>query len=103
MTDRDPLGRRHRFAAEIIALAMRFHFRFPLSLRMVEDMPAARGIFVSHQNVRSWAEKISKGSAPILGLTFPQVLSSFAFALAVLGFCIGGGSGVLRCGAIPAA
>ncbi|WP_037071065.1 IS6 family transposase [Rhizobium favelukesii] len=35
-------------------------FRFPLSLRMVEDMLAARGIMVSHQTVRLWAEKFGR-------------------------------------------
>ena len=57
MTDRDPLYRRHRFPAEIIAHAVWLYFRFPLSLRMVEDMLAARGIIVSHQTIRLWAEK----------------------------------------------
>lgn len=42
MSDRDPLYRRHRFPAEIIAHAVWLYFRFPLSLRMVEDMLAAR-------------------------------------------------------------
>jgi hypothetical protein len=31
MTDRNPLYRRHRFPAEIIANAVWLHFRFPLS------------------------------------------------------------------------
>ena len=57
MTDRDPLYRRHRFPAEVIAHAVWLYFRFPLSLRMVEDMLAARGIIVSHQTVRLWAGK----------------------------------------------
>ncbi|EJC75048.1 transposase [Rhizobium leguminosarum bv. trifolii WSM2012] len=34
--------------------------RFPLSLRMVEDMLAARGVIVSHQTVRLWAEKFGR-------------------------------------------
>jgi putative transposase len=43
--DRDPRYRRHRFPTEIIiAHAVWLYFRFPLSLRMVEDMLAARGI-----------------------------------------------------------
>ena len=60
MTDRDPLYRRHRFPAEIIAHAVWLYFRFPLSLRMVEDMLAARGIIVSHQTIRLWAEKFGR-------------------------------------------
>jgi hypothetical protein len=43
MTDRDPIYRRHRFSAEIIAHAVWLYFRFPLSLRMVEDMLAPVG------------------------------------------------------------
>lgn len=60
MTDRNPLYRSHRFPAEIIAHAVWLHFRFPLSLCMVEDMLAARGIIVSHLSVRLWAEKFGR-------------------------------------------
>jgi hypothetical protein len=41
-----------RFPIEVIGHAVRLSFRFPLSLRRVEDMPAARGIVVSHETVR---------------------------------------------------
>ena len=57
---RDPLYRRHRFPAEAIAHAVWLYFRFPLSLRMVEDLLAARGIVVSHQTVRLWPEKFGR-------------------------------------------
>jgi len=57
---RNPLYRRHRFPAEVIAHAVWLYFRFPLSLRMVEDMLAARGVIVSHQTVRLWAEKFGR-------------------------------------------
>jgi putative transposase len=57
MTDRDPLYRRYRFPADVIAHAVWLYFLFPLSLRMVEDLLAARGIIVSPQTVRLWAEK----------------------------------------------
>ena len=50
---RDPLYRHHRFPAEIIAHAVGLYFRFPLSLRIVEDMLAARGIIVTHQTIRT--------------------------------------------------
>jgi putative transposase len=60
MTDRDRLYRRHRFPAEIIAHAVWFYFRFPLSLRMVEDLLAARGIIVLHQTARLWAVKFGR-------------------------------------------
>jgi putative transposase len=48
---------RHRFPAEVISHAVWLYFRFPLSLRMVEEMLAARGILVSHETVRQWALK----------------------------------------------
>ena len=37
-----------RFPAEIISPAVWLPFRFPLSLRMVDELLAARGIVVSH-------------------------------------------------------
>lgn len=57
---RDPLYLRHRFPTEVIAHAVWLYFRFPLSLRMVEDMLAARGIIVTHQTIRNWAEKFGR-------------------------------------------
>jgi hypothetical protein len=57
---RDPLYRRHRFSAEMISHAVWLYFRFPLSLRMVEDMLAARGIIVTHQTIRNRAEKFGR-------------------------------------------
>jgi putative transposase len=57
---RDPRYRRHRFPAEVIAHAVWLYLRFPLSLRMVEDLLAARGIIVSHQTVRLWVEKFGR-------------------------------------------
>ncbi len=39
---------------------MWLYFRFPLSLRMVEDLLAARGAVASHQTVRLWAEKFGR-------------------------------------------
>jgi putative transposase len=57
---RDRLYRRHRFPAEVIAHAVWLYLRFPLRLRMVEDLLAARGIIVSHQTVRLWVEKFGR-------------------------------------------
>src|ERR671929_1219630 len=47
----------YRFPGEVISHAVWLSFRFPLSLRMVEEMLAARGIEVSHETVRQWARK----------------------------------------------
>ncbi len=60
MPHRDPLYLRHRFAAEIIAQAVWLYFRFPLSLRIVEDLLAACGIIVSHQTIWQWAETFGR-------------------------------------------
>ena len=38
----------YRFPAEIISHAVWLYLRFPLSLRMVDELLAARGIMVSH-------------------------------------------------------
>jgi putative transposase len=54
---------RHRFPAEVISHAVWLYFRFPLSLRMVEEMLAARGILVSHESVRQWAMKFGQAFA----------------------------------------
>jgi putative transposase len=48
---RDPLYRPHRYSAEVIGYADWLYFRFPLSLRMVEEMLAARGIEVRLETV----------------------------------------------------
>ncbi len=53
----------YRFLPEVISHAVWLYFRFPLSLRMVEEMLAARGILVSHETVRQWARKFGQGFA----------------------------------------
>ena len=60
---RDPLYRRHRFPPEVISHAVWLYVRFPLSLRMVEEMLAARGIYVTYETVRQWGTKFGKGFA----------------------------------------
>lgn len=55
-----PIYRRHRFPPEVIAYAVWLYFKFPLSLRMVEDLLAERGIIVSHQTIRKWSEKFGR-------------------------------------------
>src|ERR687883_318448 len=53
----------YRFPPEVISQAVWLYFRFPLSLRLVEEMLAARGIIVSHESVRQWALKFGQGFA----------------------------------------
>jgi putative transposase len=49
--------KRHRFPPRIIAHAVWLYFRFPLRLRLVEEMLLERGIVVSYETVRRWALK----------------------------------------------
>src|SRR6478735_6995993 len=53
----------HRFPAEIIAHAVWLYFRFPLSLRLIEEMLLERGIVVSYETVRRWALKFGPAYA----------------------------------------
>ncbi len=53
----------YRFPAEIISHAVWLYFRFPLGLRLVEELLAARGIVVSHETVRQWARKFGQAFA----------------------------------------
>src|SRR3954452_341292 len=53
----------YRFPPEVISHAVWLYFRFPLSLRMVEEMLAVRGIIVSHESVRQWARKFGQDFA----------------------------------------
>jgi putative transposase len=55
--------KRHRFPPEIIAHAVWLYFRFPLSLRLVEEMLLERGIVVSYETVRRWALKFGPAYA----------------------------------------
>jgi putative transposase len=57
---REPLYRRHRFPPEVISYAVWLYFRFPLSLRMVEEMLAERRICVTYETVRQWGKKFGK-------------------------------------------
>ena len=48
--------KRHRYPPQIIAHAVWLYFRFPLSLRLVEELLAERGITVSYETIRCWAK-----------------------------------------------
>ena len=61
--------RRHRFPADITAYAVWLDFRFPLSLRHVEDLLAERGIEASFQTVAEWAGKFGRDYARSIRLS----------------------------------
>jgi putative transposase len=49
------------------------YVRFPLSLRRVEEMLAARGIVVSHETVRHWAVKFGQAFADWIRRRLPRI------------------------------
>src|SRR5215472_16541737 len=62
----------YRFPSEIISHAVWLYFRFPLGLRMVEELLAARGIIVSHEAVRQWARKFGQQFANRIRRRLPR-------------------------------
>jgi putative transposase len=62
----------HRFPAEIISHAVWLYFRFPLSLRHVDEILAARGISVSHETVRQWGLKFGQAFANQIRRRLPR-------------------------------
>jgi putative transposase len=62
----------HRFPPEVISHAVWLYFRFPLGLRMVEELLAARGITVSHETVRQWALKFGQAFANEIRRRLPR-------------------------------
>ncbi len=62
----------HRFPPELISYTVWLYFRFPLSLRMVEEMLAFRGIEVSHETIRQWALKFGQEFANIIRRRLPR-------------------------------
>src|SRR6202045_2464075 len=63
----------YRFPSEVISHAVWLYFRFPLGLRMVEELLATRGIIVSHETVRQWALKFGQQSANQIRRRRPRV------------------------------
>lgn len=55
--------KRHRFPPSLIAHVVWLYLRFPLSLRLVEEMLLERGIVVSYETIRCWAKKFGPAYA----------------------------------------
>jgi len=62
----------HRFPPELISYTVWLYFRFPLGLRMVEEMLAFRGIEVSHETIRQWGLKFGQAFATIIRRRLPR-------------------------------
>ena len=48
--------RYHHFLAEVILQCLRWHWRYPLSYRQLEDMMSERGIQVDHTTIYRWIQ-----------------------------------------------
>jgi putative transposase len=57
---REPLYAGYRCPSELISYTVWLYFRFPLSLRTVEEMLAARGISVTYETIRQWGLKFGR-------------------------------------------
>src|ERR1700730_16722796 len=53
----------HRFPAEVISCAVRWYFRFQLSLRDIEELLFERGVIVTYETIRCWCDKFGAGLA----------------------------------------
>ena len=63
----------YRFPAEIISYAVWLYYRFPLSLRHVDELLTARSITVSHETVRQWSLKFGQSFANQIRRRLPRV------------------------------
>src|SRR5882757_10593813 len=57
------LYRGHRFPAVVISCAVRWYFRFSLSLRDIEELLLERGVEVTYETIRCWCVKFGAGFA----------------------------------------
>ncbi|WP_457456074.1 IS6 family transposase [Streptomyces sp. TE5632] len=62
----------HRYPAEIISHCVWLYFRFPLSLREVEELMLERGVIVSHETVRRWCATFGQAYANALHCRRPR-------------------------------
>ncbi|MFM0632902.1 IS6 family transposase [Paraburkholderia xenovorans] len=53
----------HRFPAIVISCAVRWYFRFSVSLRDIEEWLLERGVVVTYETIRRWCEKFGAGFA----------------------------------------
>lgn len=65
------LYRGHRFPAAIISQAVRWYFRFQLSLRDIEELLFERSIVVSHETIRRWCDKFGLGRVSPIASRLP--------------------------------
>ena len=62
MAKKKSLYRGHRFPA-VVSQAVRWYFRFQLSLRDIEELLFERGVVVSYETIRRWCDKFGASFA----------------------------------------
>src|SRR5258708_9587563 len=55
----------HRFPAAVISCAVRWYFRFQLSLCDIEELLFERGVIVTYETIRCWCDKFGAGFAQL--------------------------------------
>ncbi|MDW3688404.1 IS6 family transposase [Cupriavidus sp. CV2] len=63
MTRTKSLYHGHRFPAAVISQAVRWYFRFNLSLRDIEELLFERAVVVTYETIRRWCDKFGAGYA----------------------------------------
>ena len=53
----------HRFPPAVTGYAVRWYFRFQLSLRDIKELLFERGVVVTYETIRCWCDKFDKGFA----------------------------------------
>ncbi len=81
-----------RFPTEIVSYAVWLYFRFPPSLRMVDELLAARGIVAGHDATRRWSLKFGRAFANQVRRKLPAAGDKWRLDKAVLTI-----SGVKHC------
>lgn len=72
----------HRFPAAVISCAVRWYFRFQLSLRDIEELLFERGVIVSYETIRCWCEKFGRGFAHRVKAARRKPLSALSHKMA---------------------
>ncbi len=77
--------KRHRFPPEIIARAVWLYYRYPLSLRLVEEMLLERGVVVSYDTIRRWGHKFGGNTLVGYSVSQPARMMSGIWMIALTG------------------
>jgi putative transposase len=54
------LYRDQRFPAGVISCAVRWYYRYQLSLRDIEELLFERGVIVTYETIRCWCDKLAQ-------------------------------------------